>query len=276
MARSRLFFRGSWMSSDQGAKTLRDPVWCLTWSNAAMTDSQLVQAALCSVRPGPVAQACAEFGIERVRAELEIVAGVVTPWALTLLQGMLQAFVDGSSYQPSRAPDAPLSDPAWGLVKHGEKVNDGELAKRVLMHGRVAALIRAGEDLGWLSMELTWRALTYRVKREMPRAMPAELSMALGQAWRDAQRATLGGEPADRTVQEIVAAVAAEHGIVYRRTGLDVLGDKITEHAGDDVPAFDSTQKLLLRLAQKGIITKDIMTVVHDEYLRARAGRENL
>lgn len=273
MARSRLFFRESWMSSGQPGKPLRGPVWGLVWSNAAMTDSQLIQAALCSVRPGPVAQACAEFGIERVRAELEIVAGVVTPWAMQLIQGMLQAFVDGSSYQPPRAPVAPLRDPAWGLVGPGEKVNAGELAKRVLMQGRHAALVRAGEELGWLSIELTWRALVYRVKCKMPQAMSADLAMALGQAWRDAQRARPGGEPADRTVDEIVAAVADEHGIVYKQTGLDVLGEKITELAGDDVPALDGTQKLLLRLAQKGIITKDVMGVVHAEHMRTRAGR---
>lgn len=276
MERSRLFFLGSWMSNARPGKPLRDPSWGLVWSNPGMSDSQLIQAALCSTRPGPVAQACAEFGIERVRAELEVVAGVVTPWALQLLQGMLQSFTDGTRYEPPRAPVAPLRDPAWDLVGAGEEVIAGELAKRVLAQGRIAAMVRAGEELGWASMELSWRALAYQVKRAHRRAMPADLAVAIEQAWQEAQRARPGGVPADRTVPEIVAAVAAEHGIVYKQTGLDVLGDKITELAGDDVPAFDSTQKLLLRLAQKGIITKDIMTVVHDEHLQARAGREEL
>lgn len=156
----------------------------------------------------------------------------------------------------------------------GEEVTVGELAKRVFELGRVAAFIRAGEELGWETLEIAWRSMVYGSRRGQRPSLPDDVLLSIEQAWRQAQRGRPGGVPADRSVPEIVAAVAREHSVVYKRTMVDDIADKMSELSGDDVPKPDETRNLLLRLAQRGLITRGVMGTIHAEYLRARAGRE--
>lgn len=67
-----------------------------------------------------------------------------------------------------------------------------------------------------------------------------------------------------------ILALARTHGITYRPTALDVLGNDITRLAGDDVH-FDKIQYLLLALRRAGKLSTAEANRLHIAYLRQRS-----
>lgn len=54
-------------------------------------------------------------------------------------------------------------------------------------------------------------------------------------------------------VKTYIERLAANHGVVYQRTGIDDLAETITRLSGDEV-TLDRTEKLLVALKKSGVI----------------------
>ena len=70
-----------------------------------------------------------------------------------------------------------------------------------------------------------------------------------------------------RSAKEEILALARAHGVTYRPTPLDELGNAITRLAGDDVQ-LDEVELLLLAIRRAGHLTSAEATRLHGEYLR--------
>ncbi len=72
-----------------------------------------------------------------------------------------------------------------------------------------------------------------------------------------------------RSAMEEILALARAHGVAYRPTALDDLGNAITRLAGDDVP-LDDTESLLLALERAGHLSAGDADRLHVAYMRQR------
>lgn len=70
----------------------------------------------------------------------------------------------------------------------------------------------------------------------------------------------------EKNIAQFVQNLADEHGIVYVRTGLDDLAEKITELSGDDIKP-DYTEKLIITLKKKGVIDSRQFVKILGAYL---------
>jgi hypothetical protein len=72
-----------------------------------------------------------------------------------------------------------------------------------------------------------------------------------------------------RSAKDEILALASRHGVTYKPTQLDKLGNAITRLAGDDIE-LDEPAQLLLALRRAGHLTGVEATRLHGAYLRAK------
>ena len=70
----------------------------------------------------------------------------------------------------------------------------------------------------------------------------------------------------DITPEQVIRALARQHGIIAERTATDELADTITELAGDEV-VHDEIEDLVVTMQRKGIISPEKATALYGDYL---------
>lgn len=70
-------------------------------------------------------------------------------------------------------------------------------------------------------------------------------------------------------IRHYVAALAHKHGVVYLKTGNDVLAEVVTQLSDDDVRT-DETEDLLVALKRANVIDGQTMTDLLGQYLDHR------
>lgn len=70
----------------------------------------------------------------------------------------------------------------------------------------------------------------------------------------------------EATPEEVIRALAMQHGINAERTATDAMADTITSLAGDDV-VHDEIEDLVVTMQRKGVITADQATALYGDYL---------
>ena len=72
-----------------------------------------------------------------------------------------------------------------------------------------------------------------------------------------------------RSAKEEILALARKHGVAYKPTELDRLGNAMAQLAGDDVK-LDDTEHLLLALERAGHLSTKDANRLHVAYIRQR------
>lgn len=72
-----------------------------------------------------------------------------------------------------------------------------------------------------------------------------------------------------RSAQDEILALARQHGVTYKPTELDQLGNAMARLAGNEVE-LDEPARLLLALRRAGHITSAEAARLHGAYLRAK------
>lgn len=70
----------------------------------------------------------------------------------------------------------------------------------------------------------------------------------------------------EATPEEVIRALARQHGIRAERTATDDLADTITSLAGDEV-VHDEIEDLVVTMQRKGVITAEKATALYGDYL---------
>jgi hypothetical protein len=70
----------------------------------------------------------------------------------------------------------------------------------------------------------------------------------------------------DPTPEQVIRALAMQHGVVAERTATDAMADTITRLSGDDV-VHDEIEDLVVAMRRKGIITSEQATSLYGDYL---------